>query len=206
MQGQPASGSTTPSSLFAKLDTNGDGPISKTEFESALGSAGVSTGSADALFNKLDTNGDGSISQSELAKAQHGHGHHHHHMDSDQAQGSGQSSQSQNPLDSLLSSVGANGATSKTVTNPDGSSTTTISYADGSSIDMNTPATPRRTSSTSSKAALAAHSSGTSNQSNVQSARADDPAAVADAELHGPDAVDDHLARAGPLQPPRQRL
>ncbi len=129
----------TPSPLFAKLDTDGDGSISKTEFENALSSAGVSTDAADAAFAKLDSNGDGSISQSELAKARHGHGHHHHHAEGgDQAQGNGQPSQ--NPLDALLAGVGADGATTKTATNADGSTTTTITYADGSTVDMTTPA------------------------------------------------------------------
>ncbi len=63
--------------LFSQLDADGDGQISKSEFESALGKAGVDTSSADALFNKLDANGDGSISQSEMAKARGGHHHHH---------------------------------------------------------------------------------------------------------------------------------
>ena len=78
LQGQSANGVTaqSPSQLFSKLDSDGDGSISKSEFESALGGAGVDTSSADALFAKLDANGDGSISQSELAKAKHGHHHH----------------------------------------------------------------------------------------------------------------------------------
>lgn len=82
LQGQSASGAPPqgPSQLFAKFDANGDGQISKSEFETALGNAGVSTSNADAMFAKLDGNGDGSISQSELAKAGHGGGHHHHHM------------------------------------------------------------------------------------------------------------------------------
>ena len=71
LQGQSASGVTaqSPSPLFSKLDTDGDGQISKSEFENALGDAGVGTSSADALFAKLDANGDGSISQSELTQA-----------------------------------------------------------------------------------------------------------------------------------------
>ena len=75
LQGQPATGigAQSPSQLFAKLDTDGDGQISQSEFETALGADGVDTSSADALFAKLDANGDGSISQSELASAKRGH-------------------------------------------------------------------------------------------------------------------------------------
>jgi hypothetical protein len=132
LQGQQANGGASGSSgLFSNLDTNGDGQISKSEFEGTLGSVGVDTSSADALFSKLDTNGDGSVSQSELASAQHGHGHHHHHMDG-ASQGGG--------LSSLLNPTNADGSTTKTATNTDGSTTTTISYTDGTTIDMTTPA------------------------------------------------------------------
>jgi Ca2+-binding EF-hand superfamily protein len=63
-------------SAFARLDADGDGSISKGEFETAAKKAGVDTSSADALFGKLDTDGDGDISKGELAKAMHGgHGH-----------------------------------------------------------------------------------------------------------------------------------
>jgi EF-hand domain pair len=118
-----------PAGLFAKLDADGNGQISQTEFENALGAGGVDTSSADALFSKLDTDGDGNISQSELAAARHGHGHHHAHA------GSGQGG-----LSSLLSGLDPSGATTQTSTNNDGSTTTTISYADGSTVSMTTPA------------------------------------------------------------------
>src|SRR5215467_4456755 len=82
-QGQSATGvvGQSPSDLFSQLDTDGDGQISKSEFEQALGAVGVDTQSADALFGRLDANDDGGVSPSELGKA-HGHGHHHHHADS----------------------------------------------------------------------------------------------------------------------------
>lgn len=141
LQGQPATGigAQSPSPLFAKLDTDGDGQISQSEFETALGCDGVDKSSADALFAKLDANGDGSISQSELASAKRGHGHHRHHAGGQSQAGA---SSGQNPLDSLLSSAGADGATTQTSTNPDGSTTTTISYSDGSSVEMTSPAAP----------------------------------------------------------------
>ena len=144
LQGQGAggaSGSGGPQSLFSQLDTDGDGSISKTEFESALGQSGVDTSSADALFSKLDQNGDGSVSQSELSSAAHrghGHGHGGHHMEaggSDGAQGGGDQG-----LSSLLNASGADGTQTQTATNADGSSTTTITYADGSTVSMTTPA------------------------------------------------------------------
>lgn len=123
LQGKDGSGS--PGRLFSKLDTNGNGGISKIEFENALSKAGVDTSSADALFGKLDTDGDGSISQGEFAKAA---GRHHHH-----AGGKG------GPSD-LLNSSDLTGASSKTTSNADGSSTTTITYQDGSTVTMTTPA------------------------------------------------------------------
>jgi len=140
LQGQSASGANAsgPDQLFAKLDTDGDGSISKSEFENALANVGVSTTDADSLFAKLDSNGDGSISESELEKA--GHGHHHHHMHAD-AGGQAGGVPGQSPLDALLSSAGAKGATTQSTINADGSTTTTISYADGSTVEMTTPAT-----------------------------------------------------------------
>jgi type IV secretory pathway VirB2 component (pilin) len=150
LQDQSASGVTaqSPSPLFSKLDTDGDGQISKSEFENALGRAGVDTSSADALFAKLDANGDGSISQSELTQARRGGGHHHHHMHGGGAQGSGSSGQS--GADELLSGTDASGGTTQTTTNGDGSSTTTISYADGSTVEMTTPAAQPNGASTAS--------------------------------------------------------
>ncbi len=157
LQGQSATGVTAHSSsqLFAKLDTNGDGQISKSEFETALGDAGVNSSSADALFAKLDSNGDGSISQSELAKAKHGHHHHHHGGGEPQANASA----GQNAIDTLLSSAGASGAATQTASNSNGSTTTTISYANGSTVEMTLPAAEANGSGTSS--------TGTSGQSSA---------------------------------------
>jgi hypothetical protein len=133
MQGQ--GGANGRGGAFARLDADGDGSISKSEFETAANKAGVDTSSADALFGKLDTNGDGSISKSELAKATH-HGHH----------GMGRLAQAMNS--------DASGATSKTTTNADGSTTTTITYADGSSVTSTTAAASGSSSSGSNQANL----------------------------------------------------
>jgi hypothetical protein len=142
LQGQNTTGAGGAQSLFGKLDSDGDGAVSKSEFEGALGQSGVDTSSADALFGKLDQNGDGSIDQGELTSAtKRGHGHHHHHMNADGDQGG---------FASLLDSTSASGAKTQTATNADGSSTTTISYADGSTVTLTTPAAPTGGASTDS--------------------------------------------------------
>src|SRR5438105_13641834 len=69
--------------LFSQFDENGDGQVSKSEFESVFGS-NADLAKVDGLFNALDSNADGSISLDELtsaAQASHAahHGHHHHH-------------------------------------------------------------------------------------------------------------------------------
>ena len=55
-------------SLFGASDANGDGQISKSEFETAFGS-NANTSKVDGLFSALDGNGDGSVSQDELTSA-----------------------------------------------------------------------------------------------------------------------------------------
>ena len=147
LQGQSPDGAQGPSSLFSKLDTDGDGQISKSEFETTLGNAGVDQSSADALFGKLDANGDGSISPSELSQARHGGGHHHVHG------GGGAHGSGGQDADSLLSGADASGATTQTTTNADGSSTTTITYADGSTVEMTSPATSSNGSGSSGNGA-----------------------------------------------------
>jgi hypothetical protein len=144
--------------FFSKLDTDGDGKISKTEFESAASKAGVDSSVADAVFDKIDGNSDGSVSGGELAKADHGGHHHHVHgggggdKDGD-GDGGG--------LQSLMSGAGADGATTKSTTNADGSSTTTISYADGTSIDLNIPAAAASTGTSASSDGSSTDSSST---------------------------------------------
>jgi len=124
--------------VIAKFDADGDGQVSQSEFEDAIGSSADQSG-VDALFNKLDSNGDGSVSQDELQTAMqkvHGGGHHHHHVEA--SGDSGQ--QGSDPLQALLSGASADGTSSQTSTNADGSSTTTITYSDGTKLEMTTPA------------------------------------------------------------------
>jgi len=142
-QGESSTGSTSQSSalqdLFSQIDANGDGQISKSEFENALGAGGTNLAQADDVFNKLDTNGDGTVSSDELSKALKGAGHgghHHHHAggasDAGSTDGSGSST---DPLSQALA-----GSSSNAVTNSDGSTTTSITYADGSKVTLTTPA------------------------------------------------------------------
>jgi len=160
LQGQSANGlvAQSPSQLFSKIDTDGDGKISKTEFENALSGAGVSTSDADAAFAKLDANGDGSITHGELPGTKGAHGHHHAHG------GGGSDDGDQDPLSQLISGAGADGATTQTATNADGSTTTTITYADGTTIDMTSPGAP--TNSGQSGAGTDGNSSNSANSQN----------------------------------------
>jgi Ca2+-binding EF-hand superfamily protein len=64
--------------FLKNADTDGDGKVSRAEFQAAM--AQKSDGAnADDLFSKLDTNGDGYIDTSEAATAQKTHHGHHHH-------------------------------------------------------------------------------------------------------------------------------
>jgi Ca2+-binding EF-hand superfamily protein len=149
-QSQSSSATTTPAAtsqsdalkdLFSRLDANGDGQISKSEFENALGAGGTNIAQADDVFSKMDSNGDGNISLDEMSSALKGSGkgHHHHHR----AGGSDQSA-----ADPLLQAL--DGASSTSVTNSDGSTTTSLTYADGSKVTMTSPAASTSSSSATS--------------------------------------------------------
>lgn len=127
----PAGPSAALQDLFSQLDANGDGQISKTEFESALGAGGTNLAQADDVFGKLDTDGSGSVSLDELSSALKGKGHHHHHVGDSSDPGA-------DNTDPLLQAL--SGASSTSVTNSDGSTTTAITYADGSKVTMTSPA------------------------------------------------------------------
>jgi len=138
---QGGAGASKLEQLLGKFDTNGDGQISQSEFETAIG-PGADKTKVDELFQKLDANGDGAVSVDELKAAlQKAHGGHHHHHSAAGAgeQGGAGGAGGSDPLQALLSSATTDGATSKSATNADGSSTTTITYADGTKVEMTTP-------------------------------------------------------------------
>jgi Ca2+-binding EF-hand superfamily protein len=145
-QSSTASTSSTPTSrsdamkdLFSQLDANGDGQISKSEFENALGAGGTNLAQADNVFSKLDKNGDGSVSLDEMKSALQGKGgHHRHHAASSDGSSGSSSATGGSSSDPLLQAL--NGASSTSVNNSDGSTTTSVTYADGSKVTMTSPA------------------------------------------------------------------
>jgi hypothetical protein len=166
LDAQSAAGSSTTASLspsaalqdlFSQIDSNGNGQISKSEFENALGAGGTNIAQADKVFNELDTNGDGSVSLNELKSALQGagglRGGHHFHVAGGGDAGGGDSTDSSSGVSSAdpLMQV-LQGASSSSLTNSDGSTTTTITYSDGSKVTMTTPAASTGTGSGSSAA------------------------------------------------------
>lgn len=127
--------------LFGQIDGDGDGKISKDEFEQALGAGGTNLANADSVFGKLDKDGDGSVSLKELASALKGKGHHHQ---ASNASGSDDGSNS-DPFSQALQ-----GATTTSVTNSDGSVTTSLTYADGSKVTMTSAASGSSSSAATS--------------------------------------------------------
>jgi Ca2+-binding EF-hand superfamily protein len=112
---------------FVKVDSDGDGKISKSEFE-ALGADGNKAGQAGNAFGKLDTDGDGSVSLKELASAlKVGKKTHHAASESDGS--------NSDPFSQALQ-----GASTTSVANSDGSVTTSLTYADGSKVTMTSAA------------------------------------------------------------------
>ncbi len=111
--------------LFGRIDQDRDGKISKGEFASTLGKAGVDATSTDRMFGELDADHDGNISKLELIPGRRDH----------KSNGA-----RQNGLSALLNSTDFTGASTKTNTNADGTSTTTITYADGSTVSVTTSA------------------------------------------------------------------
>jgi Ca2+-binding EF-hand superfamily protein len=139
---QPTSREDALKDLFSKIDADGDGKITKSEFEDALGAGGTNLAQADDVFGKLDKDGDGSVSLGEMTSALKGgrgrhHGHHH--------VASGNDDESSDPLLQALQ-----GASGSTVTNADGSTTTSLTYADGSTVTMTRPAASSASSTATS--------------------------------------------------------
>ena len=80
--------------FFKKIDTDGDGKVTKDEFKTFLssksGGANSPAGapSVDDIFTRIDTNGDGTIDESENASfMQSMKSQHHHHHSQGQQQG-----------------------------------------------------------------------------------------------------------------------
>ncbi len=83
-QGWPGAAGGAPGALaqnlFAQIDSNGDGSISKSELEQAVTAAGGTQQAADALYAKLDPNGTGSVDEQQFAQGlSQAAPHHHHH-------------------------------------------------------------------------------------------------------------------------------
>lgn len=137
----PTSRSDALKDLFSQIDADGDGKITKSEFEKALGAGGTNLAQADDVFSKLDKDGNGSVSLDEMSSALKGKGgHHHRHHASSESGGSGS-----DPLMQALQ-----GASSTSVTNSDGTTTTSMTYADGSKVTMTSAATSAASSAATS--------------------------------------------------------
>lgn len=142
LSAQDANGKASPSDalkdLFAQIDTNGDGKITKAEFEDKLGAGGTNIAAADNVFDKMDADSDGSVSLDEMATAlkPKDAGHHHAHR-----AGGG--------ADALMEAL--QGASSTSTTNSDGSITTTLTYADGSKVTISQPASSSTSTSASTQ-------------------------------------------------------
>jgi Ca2+-binding EF-hand superfamily protein len=138
----PTSRSDALKDLFSQLDADGDGKVSKSEFENALGAGGTNIAQADDVFGKLDKDGDGSVSLDEMSsalKGAGGHGHRHkHHVGGSEETNS----------DPLLQAL--EGASSTSTTNSDGSTTTSLTYADGSKVTMTSAPTASASTSAAS--------------------------------------------------------
>src|SRR5207244_4870348 len=108
----PTSRSDALKDLFSQIDANGDGKITKSEFENALGAGGTNLAQADDVFSKLDKDGDGKVSLDAMASALKGGKGHHHHDRVANAFGGG--------TDNTTLMQALPGATSTSPTNADG--------------------------------------------------------------------------------------
>lgn len=128
-------GSNPLKDLFSQIDADGDGKLSKSEFEKSLGAGGTNTAQADDVFSKMDKDGDGSVSLNEMMSALQGKVRRHHHQVGESGGARDAGGSGSGPLMQALQ-----GASSTSVTNSDGSTTTSLTYADGSRVTMTSPA------------------------------------------------------------------
>lgn len=147
--GSAASASTSRSDalkeLFAQVDADSDGKLSKSEFENGLGAGGTNLKQADSVFGKLDKDGDGVVGLDEMMSALKGKGHRR----PDAAAGSDGSGAPEGAgKDKLMQAL--EGASSTSVTNSDGSVTTSLTYADGSKVTMTSAAASSASSAATS--------------------------------------------------------
>jgi hypothetical protein len=124
--------------LFSQIDVNGDGSITKQEFENALGAGGTNVAAADKVFGELDTSGDGSVSLDELKSALQGagghHGHHHVHAASSTGSADGSSSSDPDSTDPLLQALDAALSSASSTSTSASSSTSSLTPADPSQV------------------------------------------------------------------------
>jgi Ca2+-binding EF-hand superfamily protein len=98
--------------LFSQIDGNGDGSVSKTELEGAVGKAGGSTQAADALYSALDPTNSGGFNEQQFSQVLPGPGMSQGmqaQMIGYQAQGWPGASQGGQVAQSLFSQIDANG-------------------------------------------------------------------------------------------------
>jgi EF-hand domain pair len=141
--GTTSSAPTNPSDslqdLYSQIDGNGDGSITKSEFESALGAGGTNTAAADKVFGELDANGDGSVSLDEMKSALQGaghHGHHHTHASSSSSDSSSTDGSTDPNTDPLLQALEAASSTSGTSTTGNGYPVSSLTEIDKSKLSI----------------------------------------------------------------------
>ena len=114
--------------LFSQIDGDGDGKITKSEFENALGAGGTNLAQADDVFSKMDTNSDGSVSLDEMSKA----------LKSGPSRPCPRCQRLRRWI-GFRTPMPSGGSTSTTTTAADGSTTTTVTYADGFKMSTTVP-------------------------------------------------------------------
>jgi Ca2+-binding EF-hand superfamily protein len=148
----PTNPSDALQNLFSQIDGNGDGSISKSEFESALGAGGTNVAQADDVFGKLDSNGDGSVSLDELKNALQGAGghhggHHHAHASAssdstDTSSTDGSADPNSDPLLQALAAASSSSGTNATNNGDPVSSLTAIDKSQLATVSLNGSSSP----------------------------------------------------------------